>query len=79
MALLGLSDEVLITIVPIVAYWAFSGLYELLGCSGRYRLHPKADEDEKNIVSKATVLRGMLRQQAVQIAVVLLTFKVSSI
>ncbi|ONK73895.1 uncharacterized protein A4U43_C03F690 [Asparagus officinalis] len=73
MAHLELSDDVLLTIVPIIAYWLFSGLYEILGRFDRYRLHPKVEEDEKNIVSRGTVLKGMIRQQAIQIAVVVLT------
>ena len=51
MAALELSDGVLLTVVPIVAYWVFSGLYELLGRSNRLRLHLKAEEDKKNLVS----------------------------
>jgi len=79
MEALELSDEVLLTVIPIIAYWVFSGIYELLGRSNRHRLHPKAEEDKKNLVSKGTVLKGMLRQQAIQIAAVIVTQKVGKI
>ncbi|XP_008784878.1 sphinganine C4-monooxygenase 2-like [Phoenix dactylifera] len=70
-----LSDEVLGTFVPIVVYWVFSGIYGLLGYLENYRLHPKGAEEEKNLASKGAVLKGVLLQQAVQIAVVFLMLK----
>lgn len=74
----AVSDEVLGTFVPIAVYWIYSGLFELLGPMDSYRLHPKGEEDTKNIVSRTTVLGGVLVQQAFQIAVSLLLFTVIS-
>ena len=72
----GVSDELLGTFVPIAVYWIYSGLYVLLDGLDTYRLHTKAEENVKNIVSKATVVKGVLVQQAFQIAVSLLLFMV---
>ncbi|GJN29228.1 hypothetical protein PR202_gb17428 [Eleusine coracana subsp. coracana] len=71
----AVSDELLGTFVPIAVYWLYSGLYIVLDGLGMddYRLHPKGEES-KNIVSKWTVVRGVLVQQAFQIAVSLLLF-----
>ncbi|XP_020597075.1 sphinganine C4-monooxygenase 2-like [Phalaenopsis equestris] len=69
-----LSDELLGTFVPIAVYWIYSGIYVMLGDLNQYRLHTKAEEDKKNIVSKTTVVKGVLVQQAFQIAVSLLLF-----
>ncbi|MCE3216784.1 hypothetical protein HAX54_008024 [Datura stramonium] len=63
---LHVSDELLGTIVPIVVYWVYSGLYCMLGGMENYRLHTKKDEDEKNLVSKKEVVKGVLLQQVVQ-------------
>ena len=71
-----LSDEVLSTFVPIVVYWVFSGIYGLLGYMENCRLHPKSEEDEKNIASKGQVLKGVLLQQLVQVIVVFSILKV---
>lgn len=74
----AVSDELLGTFVPIAVYWIYSGIYMLLGGLENYRLHPKAEEDVKNIVSKGTVVQGVLVQQAFQVAVSLLLFTVIS-
>lgn len=73
----GVSDELLGTFVPIAVYWMYSGMYALLDGLEEYRLHPKGEESVKNIVSKTTVVKGVLVQQAFQIAVSLLLFTVS--
>ncbi|KAJ0986651.1 hypothetical protein J5N97_005007 [Dioscorea zingiberensis] len=70
------SDEVLSTYVPVAVYWIFSGIYGLLGYLEGCRLHPKGAEEEENVASKLQVLRGVLLQQVVQIAVVTLMMKV---
>ncbi|KAK1266434.1 Sphinganine C(4)-monooxygenase 1 [Acorus gramineus] len=74
------SDELLGTFVPVVVYWLYSGFYVLLDSTSTfddYRLHPKKDEDVKNLASKATVVKGVLIQQVLQIAVSLLLFSVA--
>ncbi|KAM0952709.1 putative sphingolipid C4-monooxygenase [Dioscorea sansibarensis] len=74
------SDELLGTFVPIVVYWLYSGLYIVLDgkAMDNYRLHTRAEEDVKNIVSKMTVIKGVLIQQAFQIAVSLSLFTIIS-
>ncbi|XP_050203697.1 sphinganine C4-monooxygenase 1 [Mercurialis annua] len=72
-----ISDELLGTFVPIIVYWAYSGLYICLGCFDNYRLHTKQDEDEKNLVSKSTVLKGVLLQQSIQAVVAIILFTVT--
>ncbi|XP_030449443.1 sphinganine C4-monooxygenase 1 [Syzygium oleosum] len=74
---LGMSDEMLGTFVPIIVYWVYSGVYILLGSFENYRLHSKKDEDDKNLVSKGTVVKGVLLQQAVQAVVAILLFTVT--
>ena len=72
-----ISDDLLGTFVPILVYWLYSGVYVLLGCFENYRLHSKKDEDEKNLVSKATVVKGVLLQQTIQAIVAIILFKVT--
>ena len=75
---LGVSDEMLGTFVPIVVYWIYSGIYVVLGLfAENYRLHSKQEEDEKNLVSKGAVVKGVLLQQLVQAVVATLLFAVS--
>lgn len=71
-----ISDQMLGTFVPIVVYWLYSGFYILLGSFENYRLHSKKDEQEKNLVSKSTVVRGVFLQQIIQAIVAILLFKV---
>uniref|UniRef100_K3YSZ4 aldehyde oxygenase (deformylating) n=3 Tax=Setaria TaxID=4554 RepID=K3YSZ4_SETIT len=75
----AVSDELLGTFVPIAVYWLYSGLYVALDGVGRldgYRLHTREEAATKNVVSKATVVRGVLVQQAFQVAVSLTLFAV---
>ena len=75
----GLSDELLGTFVPIGVYWVYSGIYVFLGSFNgleNYRLHSRKDEDEKNLVSKSAVVKGVLLQQLVQAIVSILLFTV---
>ncbi|KAF5443314.1 hypothetical protein F2P56_035877 [Juglans regia] len=74
---ISISDELLGTFVPIVVYWIYSGIYVLLGSFENYRLHSKKDEYEKNLVSKGTVVKGVLLQQIVQAIVAILLFTVT--
>uniref|UniRef100_A0A0D9VL01 Uncharacterized protein n=1 Tax=Leersia perrieri TaxID=77586 RepID=A0A0D9VL01_9ORYZ len=79
MAIGAPSDELLGTFVPIAVYWLYSGLYLALEGVERldvYRLHPRAEETAKNVVSRGTVVRGVLVQQAFQVAVSLTLFAV---
>ncbi|KAF5178541.1 Sphinganine c4-monooxygenase [Thalictrum thalictroides] len=72
-----ISDEFLGTIMPIVVYWGYSCFYLLLGSFDDYRLHSRKEEDVKNLVSKKTVVKGVLLQQIVQAAVSILLFTVT--
>ncbi|GMI87377.1 sphingoid base hydroxylase 2 [Hibiscus trionum] len=62
---LEITKEMVVgSLIPIVVYWVYSGLYTVFGnFFNNYRLHPKEDEDNKNLVSKGTVIKGVLRQQ----------------
>lgn len=73
----ALSDELLGTFVPILVYWIYSGMYAMLGSMDSYRLHTKKDEEEKNLVSKRAVVKGVLFQQTIQAAVAIVLFKVT--
>ncbi|KAL4303757.1 hypothetical protein GQ457_10G029280 [Hibiscus cannabinus] len=64
MALEVTKEMVVGSLIPILVYWVYSGLYTVFGqFFNNYRLHPKEDEDTKNLVSKGTVIRGVLSQQ----------------
>ncbi|BBH01250.1 sphingoid base hydroxylase 2 [Prunus dulcis] len=71
------SDELLGTFVPVLIYWAYSGIYVVLDSFENYRLHTRKDEDEKNLVSKRTVVKGVLLQQTIQAIVAILLFTVT--
>ncbi|GMP58275.1 hypothetical protein CsSME_00021995 [Camellia sinensis var. sinensis] len=75
----GVSDELLGTFAPILVYWVYSGIYILLGSFENYRLHSKKEEDDKNLVSKWTVVKGVLLQQFVQAVVAILLFTVPNL
>lgn len=72
----NISDEFLGTVAPLVVYWVYSGFYVLFGSLDKYRLHTKEDEDDKNLVSKTTVVKGVLLQQAIQAIVAIILFTV---
>lgn len=71
-----ISDDLLGTFVPIIVYWLYSGFYELFSDMESYRLHPKGEEDIKNVATKKMVVKGVLIQQAFQISVSLILFTV---
>lgn len=48
-----------------------------MGSLDDYRLHSRKDEDEKNLVSKKTVIKGVILQQSVQAIVAIILFKVT--
>ncbi|KAF3586160.1 hypothetical protein F2Q69_00026675 [Brassica cretica] len=72
-----ISDEFLGTFVPILVYWVYSGMYVCLGSLERYRLHSKVDEDEKNLVTKSAVVKGVLLQQTLQAIISAILFKIT--
>jgi sphinganine C4-monooxygenase len=76
MALIEISDEILGTFVPIAVYWMYSGMYMLMDGWDEYRLHPKGEENVKNVVSKGAVVKGVLVQQVFQVSISLILFKV---
>ncbi|PWA36827.1 sphingolipid C4 hydroxylase [Artemisia annua] len=77
MEIMNISDEFLGTVAPLIVYWIYSGIYVLFGSMDKYRLHTKQDEDEKNLVSKSTVVKGVLLQQLVQAIVAIILFTVT--
>lgn len=50
------SDEFLATFVPVVIYWLYSGIYEILGSFDNYRLHSKMDEKTERTRSRSLML-----------------------
>ncbi|OMO79034.1 Fatty acid hydroxylase [Corchorus capsularis] len=76
---LEISDEILGIFVPIIVYWVYSGMYVILESFKiieKYKLHSKKEENEKNLVSRFTVVKGVLLQQTFQAIVFFLLFKV---
>ncbi|CAN7098410.1 unnamed protein product [Brassica rapa subsp. narinosa] len=73
----AVTDEFLGTFVPILVYWVYSGMYICLGSLERYRLHSKVDEDEKNLVTKSAVVKGVLLQQTLQAIISVILFKIT--
>ncbi|RWW05062.1 hypothetical protein BHE74_00014258 [Ensete ventricosum] len=72
-------DDFLLMIIPIVVYWVYSGIYEVLGSSEKYRLHSRRDEETKNLASKRDVVKGVLFQQALQATITVVVTKVLSL
>lgn len=73
-----ISDETMGTYAPLVVYWLYAGFYQLLPPLDKYRLHTKAEENEKNLVPLGSVVKGVLLQQFVQAIVAQLLFLVTS-
>ncbi|XVE91478.1 hypothetical protein REPUB_Repub01dG0013500 [Reevesia pubescens] len=77
---LAISDELLGIFVPILVYWVYSGIYMALESTtslDNYKLHSKEDEDDKNLVSKTAVLKGVLLTQTLQAVAAFLLFMVT--
>uniref|UniRef100_A0A0D9V3Q4 aldehyde oxygenase (deformylating) n=1 Tax=Leersia perrieri TaxID=77586 RepID=A0A0D9V3Q4_9ORYZ len=75
------EEEVAVILAPVAVYWLYSGIYEALGsvrALDSYRLHTRKDEEKKNMVSKKDVVKGVLLQQAIQVAVSLAMLKLRS-
>ncbi|CAA7401898.1 unnamed protein product [Spirodela intermedia] len=70
-------EDALVTFVPIVVYWVASGIYTILSSVEKYRLHPREEENSKNLVSRGQVIRGVILQQAVQATASLILFDTS--
>lgn len=73
-----ISDELMGTFSPIVVYWLYAGMYQLLPPLDQYRLHTRKEEEQKNLVPLSSVIKGVLLQQLVQATVAGLMFLVSS-
>ncbi|XP_022775900.1 sphinganine C4-monooxygenase 1-like [Durio zibethinus] len=64
---LATSEELQAILVPIVVYWTYSGMYVILeSWCENYKLHSKQEEEEKNLVSRKTVIKGVLLHQTIQ-------------
>ncbi|KAK9685001.1 hypothetical protein RND81_10G248700 [Saponaria officinalis] len=70
-----IPNEILATLVPILVYWLYAGLHLLLEPIHKYRLHPKNEEDEKNLVPKSSVIKMVLLQQIMQAIIATLVYK----
>ncbi|KAK1289194.1 Sphinganine C(4)-monooxygenase 2 [Acorus calamus] len=73
-----LSDESMGTLAPIVVYWLYAGMYQLLPPLDRFRLHTRKEEEQKNLVTLSAVVKGVLLQQLVQATVAQALFKITS-
>ncbi|XP_051126361.1 very-long-chain aldehyde decarbonylase GL1-9-like [Andrographis paniculata] len=73
-----ISDESMGTFAPLVVYWLYAGFYQLLPPLDNYRLHTRAEENDKNLVPLRSVIKGVLLQQFVQAIVAQLLFLVTS-
>ncbi|CAN4122165.1 unnamed protein product [Withania somnifera] len=71
------SDEVMGTFAPIVVYWLYAGFYQLLPPMDKYRLHTRKEEDDKNLVPLASVVKGVFLQQFFQAIVAHLLFLIT--
>ena len=75
------GEEVVVTLAPVAVYWVYAGIYEALlrhtTVLDRYRLHSRREEETKNIASRKDVVRGVLLQQAIQVAISVAVLKVS--
>ncbi|KAB8082770.1 hypothetical protein EE612_004777 [Oryza sativa] len=72
------GEELAVTLAPVAVYWLYSGIYEALGsvrALDRYRLHSRRDEESNNMASKKEVVKGVLLQQAIQVAISLAVLK----
>jgi len=72
-----LTDEALGTFMPIIVYWVYSGIYYLLQPLDGYRVHTLKEEKLKNLVSRSTVVKGVLLQQSIQSVVALSLFAIT--
>ncbi|CAL9197326.1 unnamed protein product [Musa hybrid cultivar] len=72
------SDELTGTLAPIVVYWLYAGMYQLLPPLDQYRLHTRKEEEQKNLVPLSSVIKGVLLQQLVQATVAGLMFLVTA-
>lgn len=72
------SDELMGTFAPIVIYWLYAGMYQLLPPLDRFRLHTRKEEKLKNLVPLSSVVKGVLLQQLVQATIAQLLFLVST-
>ncbi|KAI0506990.1 hypothetical protein KFK09_013108 [Dendrobium nobile] len=71
------SDEMMGTFAPIVIYWFYAGIYQILPPLDRFRLHTRKEEEQKNLVAISTVIKGVLLQQLVQATVARILFLVT--
>ncbi|KAH0976396.1 hypothetical protein GBA52_026115 [Prunus armeniaca] len=51
------TDEAMGTFAPILVYWLYAGLYQLLPPLDNYRLHTRREEDDKNSVPLPPLLK----------------------
>lgn len=72
------KDDFLAIVVPILVFWAYSGMYQMLGSLDSYRLHSRIDEDALNLVSKRKVAITVLCQQLMQATTAFVLFKLTS-
>lgn len=70
----GISDEHLAAIAPIPVYWLYSALFHIidtLDLLPKYRIHESEEMTSKNRASQMDVLKAVIVQQAMQVALAL--------
>ncbi|KAM0936832.1 putative sphingolipid C4-monooxygenase [Dioscorea sansibarensis] len=72
------TDELMGTFAPIVVYWLYAGMYQLLPPLERFRLHTRKEKEQKNLVPLSSVVKGVLLQQLVQATIAQLLFLMTS-
>ena len=66
------SDKFFLLVIPIIAYWALSMFFHWIDVNdyfSKYRLHTPAEVLKRNHVSRWEVLRDVILQQIIQLAV----------
>lgn len=70
-----ISDEILGIFVPIFIYWIYAGILAVLETAfPKYKMQTTEQQDEKNLVSRSTVIKGVLVQQSLQAIIAALLF-----
>lgn len=74
----GIPDGIIAIIAPVVAYWAFSGMFHMIDTfelAEKYRIHPKEEVNKANKASRIEVLREVLLQHVIQSLVAYISYK----
>ncbi len=68
----GISDGLLAVLAPVIAYWTYATVFHIIDVyelAEKYRIHPSEEEESRNKVSLAEVLRDVALQHVIQTVV----------